>query len=274
MNLHRLFQRDLRCGLFRIRYLAVPLIFSLPCLWLSSALYNLGLTGSWMDYALYCFKGMEFLNHVSAISQIQLPIMWLLVIGGALVINLDYFLQDLSQSGLQIMYRCNSKHIWFLSKCLWIISSCMLYFLLAGLTISTFVVVTNGNYDFHNTAEITMGIFNLAEPVQLSSWQSIVVAVILPYLTITALSMVQMVLCLVIKPILSLLICISLLVVSVYWDTPFVLGNGAMAIRSGFVDPDGLNWSIEISIAIFVIVCCTIIGMWKFKHTDILIRED
>lgn len=274
MSLLKLICHDLRCGLLRARYIAVPFIFAVPCLLLSSTLRSVEYAGTWVDYALYCFKGIEPLDLSYTIVHIQLPVIWLLVICGCLIINLDYFLNDLSQTGLQVIYRCDSRRHWFLSKCIWNIFSCALYFVLAGLTMFMFLLFTDGNLQFMNTAEITMSIFALVEPAELNVWQCILLAVVLPYLTVSALSILQMVLCLLVKPVLSFLICTSILVTSVYLDSPLILGNGAMAIRSNLLVPDGPDWHIGAFLAICIIICCVVFGIWKFARSDILIHDD
>lgn len=274
MSLFKLICHDLRCGLLRKRYITVPLIFAIPCLLLSSTLRSVEYTGTWVDYALYCFKGIEPIDLSYTIVQIQLPVIWLLVICGCLIINLDYFLNDLSQTGLQVLYRCDSRQHWFLSKCIWNIFSCALYFVLAGLTMFVFLLFTDSNLQFMNTPEITMSIFGLAEPVELNISQCILLVIVLPYLTMSALCILQMVLCLFVKPVLSFLICVSILVISVYLDSSLILGNGAMAIRSNLLVPNGLDWHIGAFLAVCIIIFCVIFGIWKFTRVDILIHDD
>ncbi len=274
MNLHKLFFHDVRCGLFRFRYLAAIVIFVLPCIQFASLLDGTGLTGTWIDYLLYCFKGMEPIRNVSTAMQVRLPMMWLLVMEGGLIINLDYLLNDLSQIGQQIICRSWSRRNWFLSKCLWNICSCLLYFFLAGAAVAGCLLVSKGTFSFHNTPKITAEIFMLSAPITIQVWQGLIAVVLLPLSTITALSMLQMALCLFLKPILCFVICTSLLVVSAYVDSALVLGNGAMAMRSSLVVPNGLDWRTALFLNGIVILGSALMGMWKFNRTDILGRED
>lgn len=83
-----------------------------------------------------------------------------------------------------------------------------------------------------------------------------------------------MTLSLYVKPILSFLICISLLVIAVYASTPFAIGNGAMVIRSSYLSESGVDPGIACVVCIVAYLACVVLGTIRFKHTDILGIEE
>lgn len=270
MNWFKLIGHDLRAGIFRARYLAVPVIFCLPCF--SCAVRQSGVAaGSWMDYLMYCFKGIPPLS--TGAQEFELPILWFLVMGGCLFLNLDYPLNDLTEAGQQVIIRSVSKKRWFLSKCLWCLMSCGVYFLLGALTALVFALVSGGSVELSGTPTFAERVMEVYIPEGLSLRQALLAAVLLPYSTIAAVNMLQMTLCLIMKPIFSFLICICTLIVSLFLYTPFALGNGAMAIRSGLVTGGALSSGLSALFCAIVIICSVIIGVVRFDRMDFLRYE-
>ena len=216
-----------------------------------------------MDYMLSLFRGVE-------------PTLWLLVTSSCLFINLDYLMKDLTNAGLQIIIRSKNRTYWYLSKCVWNLGSCIIYFLAAGVTCAIFVLATGGKLSAQNTPELSVMLFGLgiSEELMLAPTCAVLTAWVLPFLTIFALSMLQMTLCLFIKPVISFIVCFCQLSLSIWLDYAFVLGNGAITSRSGFAVEDGISPTVSAVVAIVVILTSTIIGCVRFQHTDILNLEE
>lgn len=272
MNWHKLLRHDVTCGLFRARYLFFLILGIIPCLQLRSIFYMYDCSGDMIDYLLYAFKGIEPVYKLDPTNHIILPMYWLLLICSCLFINIDYVLRDLTLSGQQVLIRCRSKEHWFLSKCVWCAMSVIVFYLLLAFAICCFTIITDGSLTLQNTPEVFNSIFFLASPskTQLSIMESLIVVFVVPYLTITAFCILEMALCLYVKPVVSFLICLSLLVLSIYLDTPLALGNGAMVIRSACVAQNGHSPLASILVCICSIIVCIIIGSVRFKRIDLL----
>lgn len=275
MNWYKLLRHDLHCGLFRLRYLLMPIIFLLPCFVCRLQLRGIGENGSVADYLLYCFSGSIPLGNVS-IFEFRLPILWLLVIASCLFLNLDYCLNDLTLSGQQIILRSGTRMGWYFSKCVWNILSCVLYFTFAALTVLLFTLATGGETSLESTPVAMIILFEdvVSQPVALTSTQTLLIAVLLPCLTIAALSMLEMLLSLLVRPVISFLSCMCLLILALYWESPFALGNGAMTMRSRLLSTDGLAAGSVIAVCVIVLIICAIVGAIRFRHTDILGMEE
>lgn len=270
MKLHKLLIHDLRCGLLRARYLAIPSVIAVPCIeyinWISGA----SSTGTWMDMMFYIFKGQ---NPLGRLYEFSMPIVWLLVIGTSLLLSLDYYLYDLTLTGQQIIVRCENRRMWFLSKCIWNILSTLLYFLLTGATSLLFILLLKGKASIDITPEIQQIILG-NELAGISSGQAVLLGIVLPYLTLAALNILQMTLCIFVKPVISFLCSAGILVLSVYVSNGFILGNGAMTIRTAVESSSGVDPAAAIILAIAVISLCVFVGTMVFKKVDIFPSED
>lgn len=282
MNWRKLLQHDLRCGLLRVRYLAAGGLLLLTCFSLWSTVTfvrgtrGLDIAGTWMDYLLCFFRGKEQIIRINPTDGVELPISWLVAVGSCLFLNLDYLLGDLTNAGQQIIIRARTRQGWYLSKCTWNLCATTAYFAVLLLTALAFTLLTGGKLSLENTPELTDAVFDLnnGETIVLTAWQGFTAGVLLPFLTIAALSMLEMTLCLFVKPILSFLICMGVMILSVYWYHPLALGNGAMAVRSAFVTAGGISPSGSALIAVIVIILCVIFGAIRFQYTDILGLEE
>lgn len=273
MSLFRLYKHDFKSGLLRWRYLAAVGLWLVPTLIMFDTLQFYNESGTLGDYLLYIFRGMEPVESVNTLEQIRLPIPWLVVVGGSLFISLDYLQNDLTTAGQQILVRCHSRKKWYLSKCLWNISNCLVYFGF-GLIAPAALSLMGGGLELLPSSELTASLFRSATPIEISGLGVFTIAIALPFLTMAALNMLQMTLCLFIKPIFSFLSCVCLLIVSLFWCSPFSLGNGAMALRSSVMTDIGIN---PLNCAVFctaVLLVCVIVGIIKFNSYDILGVEE
>lgn len=274
MKQYKVFLHDIRSGLFRRRYFVAALLFPLSALHLWDILRFESDKATWMDFMLYIFKGSEPLSAMNTQEHLKLPISWIMVIGGCLLLNLDYFLNDMTTTGQQILIRCNSRKCWFLSKCAWILLSCIVYCGIGMIAILFLTISAGGDLSIINTPALTQKIYLLSEPVTVTSMEAICIGIVLPLQTIIALCMLQMTLSLFIKPIFSFLTCICLLVLAIYVNSPFIIGNGAMTLRTGLVPEKSMDLFAAGLACVAVTILSVVIGLLRFCHMDILGVEE
>lgn len=274
MSLFKCVRHDIRCGLLRKRWLLVPLLFLIPALLWWQDGRAVDYNGDWISCMLYIFKGLNEAYIELNAKQFKIPFLWLLAVSGCPFILLDYFLDDLTQAGQQILIRCGGRRTWFLSKCVWLFLSCCVYMLLAALTalLCSLLNLSSGELT-HSITETFAMVLSLADEASPTTAQLLLSALLFPLLTLWADCMLQMTLCLVVKPAVAFLISFSMLFTGAYIPTPWILGNGAIVQRSTFFGGTVSPWLAAIP-CIAVIICCTVIGVKIFERTDILGKEE
>ena len=268
MNWFKVFQHDVYGGLLRRRYLIVPVIFGLPCILAGKHLAAAGLVGTWMDYLMYCFKGILPLT-----DGFEFPILWFLVMGSCLYMALDYPLNDLTEAGQQVIVRSRSRRGWFLSKCAWNLLSSLLYVLLGVLTALVFALISGGSPSLVNTPEVSEKLMQIYVMEPLAPAQAVLTAVVLPYLALSAFTMAQMALCLVMKPVFGFLICVCVMVGSLFYNVPYLPGNAAVVVRNGMLVEGFLDPAAMALTCLAVIGGSIIVGLIRFNHMDLLRYE-
>lgn len=271
MSWSKILLRDIKHGLLRIRYLFIPLLVLFPGIVFITG-YTNKQRGTWMDFMLYIFRGKEPVPLSEIAERVEIPILWLLIMVGCLVINLDYPLKDISNEGLQILIRSKSRLNWFLSKCAWNICSSFLYLAFIMLSAACFVFITGNKLSLDITPEISNLIFDAVawDGVFLTTSQAVQIAIYLPFLTIAAINMLQMSLCFVVKPIVSFLISVTIILLSTYLSFGAIIGNGAMAIRSIYISADGISTLTSALVAFVVIFLSILLGGIAFRYYNIL----
>lgn len=271
MNWVKVFQHDVYGGLLRRRYLIVPVMFALPCVLAGKHMAAAGLVGTWMDYLMYCFKGI--LPLTEGANGFEFPILWFLVMGGCMYIALDYPLNDLTEAGQQVIVRSRSRKGWFLSKCAWNLLSSLLYVLLGVLTALVFALISGGRASLVNTPEVSEKLLQIYIMEPVAPAQAVLVAVVLPYLTLAAFTMAQMALCLIMKPVFSFLLCVCVMIMSLFISSPYLPGNGAVVVRNGILVEEFLDPTAMALTCLAVIGGSIIIGLIRFNHMDLLRYE-
>ena len=116
-------------------------------------------------------------------------------------------------------------------------------------------------------AEVYRGFLDIERTGALKIWT---IGVFIPLLAVMSLSMLEMSLCLFMKPVFSFLICLSLLGISAYINSPWMIGNGAMGIRLLIFVENGINIWIPVLVSGILFAGSIIVGLIRFKKMDIL----
>lgn len=263
---------DFKYRLLRFQYILIVPITILCCMSCQSQVPDVPIACNWIDYWLFIFKGTIPLKHQSPGQEMAFPTLWVLVMSCHQYINLEYIVSNLNSIGQQRLVRQKKRSIWFLNKCFGCMFSCLLYFTLIGCTISVYVTATGGALTLTNTPEITLAIYNdiLFEPISIPPHRAVMASIIIPFLTILAFGILQTILSIKYKPITSFMVCLSIQLLSVNVQSPYLLGNGAMVTRSAYIMPDGMNPGIVIWTTIISLFACVYIGNSVFNSVDIL----
>lgn len=269
---------DLTNGLFKrrmwVRYIIWFGFFALAALEFTGNLSSLEISQyAYGDYLLYIFGGMrEYIPTPG--DPFQIPYLWLINHIGILYFTLHYMHDDLEGFGQQMILRSGSRTAWWLSKCIWNTAVVVLLYFIAWGTVFLLASANHAVWSFEISpfmAEImVLGPKQIAGTDRPLTWE----ITFLPLLATLAMSQVQMLLCLVVRPIISYVISIVLFIASAYYLSPFLLGNYAMALRSDKIISNGVSWVPGTGISLFLILASIVLGIMLFQKYNILGKED
>lgn len=281
MRFYKLLLYDLRQGLQEKKYLIAMLIFAVRLFTVYRSVQfhcdveSISSRGSIGDYMLCMFRGMAIIQHGSIEEKVLIPIEWLIVCGFCLYITAAYPAQGISVQGQQVFLR-TSRGKWWLSKCIWCIASCTLYFACEMIAIIGAAILTPITFNLNNTPEITTFLFSevlWGEAILLTPASVILYAVLLPFVTLTAISMLQTCLNLVVRPAISFLICFVIYIAAAYFPSEWLVGNGAMVMRCQLFDTNGLSYSKELVSAFLLLLLSISAGYLLIQRKDLISLE-
>lgn len=272
MTFCKLIHHDLRCGLFRVKYLLVALITSIPLIQYFQRLHLHNISGTLGDCLLYLFRGEQAISLLSSGNhKIEAPILWILLISTSPAIHIDYFLRDLTSNGQQIIIRCQSRNRWMLAKCIWAMAGGFLYDLIIFVCAVVGCILMKQEISFSMTPSVAD---ILLEMGIVSSEQVEFTAVLKPLIAFQSINLLQIMLQLFIHPIAAFVICFAVLLFSLYSPVQWIPCMGAIALRNiSFPIAEAESWIPTISGLVTQIIC-VILSIWRFSSMDLLRRED
>jgi hypothetical protein len=195
------------------------------------------------DYFVYCMAGIEPFQRATG-QEFQFPIPWLLFWGCIFLGTLSYPRRDLTSYGQQILIRMDRRTSWWISKCIWITVNSILTLLVYALVILLFALASGIPLLFENQPELTLSLFTnyyeLAPTLSLSTIQVIGLTLLLPLAFLISVALLQLLLSLIIPPMFAFFLTLSVLIVSAFVNSPFLIGNYAMVLRSSCLIVDGV----------------------------------
>ena len=230
------------------------------------------------DYLFYLFFGME--EYVpSPGNKFRFPALWVAVILYVSYITLYFPYKDLNGYGKNILLNTQSKKTWYLSKCMWVTVSTIIYFLIGFVVLSLFAIISGAETtaDVSSNAVIKLIQFITTEQNLFYNdamyYKVTILHFILPVVISVMNNLLQLFLSLFIKPFFSFIFTVSYTIASAYYLKSFMLGNYAMIARSNIFIDNGVNFTDGLIISLGVILVVIISGTVLFSKQDILNKE-
>ncbi|MDL2238020.1 hypothetical protein LJC56_09365 [Christensenellaceae bacterium OttesenSCG-928-K19] len=182
-------------------------------------------------------------------SEFTLPVVWLILHLYILFIVCTFPMNDLKGFGKNILLFCADRKKWWYSKCLWIVTTVTGFILVLWIVMLALSGLSgNGFLGKVAGADELLGL-NI-------NTHNIAYMFLLPLVVLIALGLVQSLLSLVTNPVLGYMASIVLLCASVYWKTPWLIGNYSMLLRLSPFTHGGIPvWSGLILCSIVGVVC-------------------
>jgi len=256
----------------RIKYLVI-LLFTIACCCIMYRICHVKIgrgviagMPNFMDYLLYIMQGCaEF--KAKGNNVINIPPIWIFVQMMASFLVFSYAVKDLDKQGMIMLIKSANRTKWWLSKCIWNISTIVVMYLIiwCGVLI---VAVATGEMGLLTTKDICREALDLTFEQEGIRYSLIVM--FMPLIMSLGISLMQMTLSLVIGPVFSFTFVLAVDILSVYFLNPFFVGNYSMMMRSDYVISNGVNPLVGAAISVVLGISGIILGNVYFKKYDIL----
>lgn len=272
---------DLKIGVFRQykKLLITVAIFAAASIehWMKVRVYvpedpALALEDTLGNTLLSVFQGMQEYSPTLD-RQFTFPAVWMLMYLVLAYFTLHYPYNDLEESGQNLLIRSRGRRLWWISKCIWNMVTVILFFV-TGWGVVLVSCLIRG---IPITMEISGNIAYFLELRFSQFWlypdHLTLEILVMPMLVMAACCLLQMTLSLFIRPVFSFMVTGAVLLASAYYQSPFLIGNYAMPIRSSRLMMHGIDPVYGIFFSIGVMALAFVTGLVRFKKYDILRRE-
>ncbi len=141
-----------------------------------------------------------------------------------------YTIDDLKKHANNYLFRIGSKITWWISKCIWCITTVLIFYAFLLICILTFVLCFGDiSTPFHPELMAAYNECNLTYECETDFW---LFSVILPLVTTIMLSLAQICVSIYIKPIFCYIFALAYLLCSSYYSHPLLLYNYTMICRN------------------------------------------
>lgn len=199
---------------------------------------------------------------------IDLPIVWFAYHALLSLLIGFYIYDDLKGSASSVILRVHSKTKWWTSKIIWCVFSVCLYYILFLATCIIFIL------GFGNISAGSPYVCKMFFDISISHIENLELFFIswgLPLIISISISIFQITISLIIKPLYSFFVIVCYLVISSFYCNQALIFNFAMVIRnSAFYSNSGITASAGITIALFVTILSCFAGSFFVKRKDIL----
>jgi len=206
-----------------------------------------------LDYLMNLFHGMK--KYIpDGKTQFNIPVEWMafhLLIAFSIG---SYIMDDLEKCGINIIIRVRSRNKWIISKIIWNVLAVLSFYIIVYIGAMILALIKTGRLQLTLTQSVCSNILQFNN-IDVGQAKCLFAIIILPILSSLAISQMQMFLSLIVKPIISFLIVASILILSAYSMTPYLIANLSMVQRSEVFMKDGIGilTAILVNIIIFTI---------------------
>ncbi len=248
------------------------IVFVSLSLYFTGEIWNFGSLGASLGDMIVLGLGGNFGRTGSgSTSSFVFPTLWYLSVLFPCYMTLTLASDDISSGGVQIMSRLRGRGRWWLSKCALGAVLVVLYYA-ALYALLWLVCVLMG---FSSSAVPNEAIFNTYFDVVFVASETTPAAlfaalILQPMLVTVALSLIQMAMTLIVKPIYAFIAVAAYLAASTLSFSPALLGNFAMPVRSSAIGVYNFDFLSCLLICAAVSAIAVLAGWWKIAKTDIL----
>lgn len=197
---------------------------------------------------------------------------WLLIQLGCICFTIEYPTRDLNVFGQHIVVRSGSRIKWWMSKCLWIAESVLIYWLIGIAVTAAAAPFIGVDLSLEIKQSSVMCILNFCNVSfgEYSSEVGLVYLVIIPWLSMLVVNMICLLCGLLTNQIFALIFGLFVLFVPSMWMNPLIVTNYTMLQRCSLFYSNGLDFTKGIVYTSAFLALSIIAGAFIMQNMDII----
>lgn len=219
-------------------------------------------TAGFLELIIYFFYGE--IEYIPQLSEFKVNIPFLLVHVMLAYIIAYYPVQDLSLRGRQVFIRLKGNTAWWYSKCLWLTTTVITYYVVIFLV----VAIMTGGIRFSVREDIFLMLGEIQPGNTTRAY--LTYCMLLPMAASLAISFLQMVISVMTAPVYGFCVVVLQLLLSFYFYAPWLPANYQMFNRLSLAREGGILAVPSFALCGGMVIVCVIVGAVYMKKRDIL----
>lgn len=227
--------------------------------------------GFW-NYMADAYTGMEEYFPTSGL-QFEIPAIWLLLTLYVPFIAANYAYHEMhNDMGLQVLIRMKKRTGWIIGKVAYCLTCVLLFHVIVWLGIFLFSIIENDSLS--SSKEIYSAVLGLNMAYLPSQSYFYFSLTALPMIMSLFLTVSQMILSLILKPVWAYLFIVVYVIASVYFRVPFLIADYTMILRNQCVMFQGIDSAWGLFTLLTLIIIEIVMGIFIFQKKDLLKKEE
>lgn len=224
------------------------------------------------DYLAFPFSGLARILWQPSMTSLKIPAAWLAFCALALYVPLWYPYRDLMGFGQKVIVQVGSRYKWWLAKACWTVIVAVLWLVAVMAPLFLCALIGGAKLSLvvspHTLAAADVDLSALVSAPQDATAFFITMAAMF-----VALSLLQLTLSLMVRPIAGFSCSMAILVISLLMMNPYLPGEYLIAARSSILATEGFDAQTGFWLAAALAVGSLVAGCVTFRATDILDKE-
>lgn len=224
---------------------------------------------SLLDILIYYNKGMGVFDSLSG-EPFVLPLFWISQTVLIAFVVSYYPVEDLSSYGVNVLVRSQKRWLWWLSKCVWVITAVLFFYGLGVFIAFLFTLPFGAPFEFPDTQTVllisALDITDCNLPMHLGS-------LMIPIVISMALSLTQVSLSLFIGPTYSFVALMCYVFASVFFFSPLLIADYSMLLRNALFYPGGIQALNAFVVGGVVALVSIMLGIARINRIDIVSKN-
>lgn len=226
------------------------------------------------DILFYIFRGQESIS-LCALTQSPeqhpIPFEWIFLVIASMLSNIDFLYPDYICREYQTIIRSGGEKNWIVGIEIQSIRQTFIFFLCI-ICIAVITIIFSNGECLLSTPQRIFRVFDQFPAIEITATNVILIGVILPLFALFVINLLQVILSIFFHPLIGILICITVTILSVLFPSYYLCCNAAMIFRGALFSNNGLQPIPLLTVCVVSLIACFLFGIYFFQKFEIYPR--
>ena len=228
------------------------------------------------DILFYIFRGQESISLYALTQrpeQYPIPFEWIFLMIASMLSNIDFLCPDYICREYQTVIRSENRKKWIVRIEIQCISQTFIFFSCIICVALITIIFLNGEC-LLSTPQRIFQVFKQFPAIEITATNAILIGVTLPLFALLVINLLQVTLSIFFHPLIGILICITVTILSLLFPSYYLCCNAAMVFRGALFSNTGLQPIPLLTVCVVSLIAYFLFGIHFFQKFEIYPRQE